>query len=384
MATKEMKTMSAVDASLKEAVALPSSTRARGKFMLRRLFLLVVVPALVALGVLWFYLSGGRYIATDNAYVGAQKVLITPDISGKVKTIAVREGQHVNVGDVLFEIDPASYETAVAQVEARLAGAEANYQNLRATFESLAKQIDLANQLLTLRQADLQRKNDLLSSRSGSKADVDSSQIAVAAARTQLELLQQQYRVTLATLRGRADLPVDEFPAYMEAKAALDQARRDLANTVLKAPISGIATQVTAIQMGRRLSAGTPVFSIVSDTDLWIDANPKETDITFLRIGQPVSISVDTFPDRTWQGEVAAISPGTGAEFAILPPQNASGNWVKVVQRVPVRIAFSGGQSTDVLRAGMSAIVKIDTGRQRSLPVLLGLHADVGDRHDGG
>ncbi len=384
MATKEMKTMSAVDASLKEAVALPSSTPARGKFMLRRLFLLVVVPALVALGVLWFYLSGGRYIATDNAYVGAQKVLITPDISGKVKTIAVREGQHVNVGDVLFEIDPASYETAVAQVEARLAGAEANYQNLRATFESLAKQIDLANQLLTLRQADLQRKNDLLSSRSGSKADVDSSQIAVAAARTQLELLQQQYRVTLATLRGRADLPVDEFPAYMEAKAALDQARRDLANTVLKAPISGIATQVTAIQMGRRLSAGTPVFSIVSDTDLWIDANPKETDITFLRIGQPVSIGVDTFPDRTWQGEVAAISPGTGAEFAILPPQNASGNWVKVVQRVPVRIAFSGGQSTDVLRAGMSAIVKIDTGRQRSLQVLLGLHADVGDGHDGG
>jgi membrane fusion protein, multidrug efflux system len=378
-----MQTMSAIDASLKETVALPSPTRAPSKFGLRRLFLLVVAPTLVALGILWFYLSGGRYIVTDNAYVGAQKVLITPDISGKVKTIAVREGQHVNVGDVLFEIDPASYKTAVAQVEARLAAAEANYQNLRATFDSLAKQIDLANQLLVLRQADLQRKNDLLSSRSGSKADVDSSQIAVAAARTQLELLQQQYGVTLASLRGRADLPVDEFPAYMEARAALEQAHRDLTNTVLNAPISGIATQVTAIQMGRHLSAGTPVFSIVSDTDLWIDANPKETDITFLRIGQPVSISVDTFPDRPWQGEVAAISPGTGAEFAILPPQNASGNWVKVVQRVPVRIAFTGEQSTEVLRAGMSAIVKIDTGRQRSVQRLLGLHADAGEGRDG-
>jgi membrane fusion protein, multidrug efflux system len=378
-----MKTMSAVDASLKETVALPSPTSVRSKFAFRRLFLLVVVPALVALGALWFYLSGGRYIATDNAYVGAQKVLITPDISGKVKKIAVREGQHVNVGDVLFEIDAAPYKIAVAQVEARLAGAEVNYQNLRATIDSLGKQIDLSNQLLTLRQADLQRKNDLLSSRSGSKADVDASQIAVAAARTQLELLQQQFGVTLASLRGRADLPVHEFPAYMEAKAALDQVHRDLTNTVLKAPISGIATQVTAIQMGRYLTAGTPVFSIVSDTDLWIDANPKETDITFLRIGQPVSISIDTFPDRIWQGEVAAISPGTGAEFAILPPQNASGNWVKVVQRVPVRIAFSGGQSIDILRAGMSAIVKIDTGRQRSLPALFGLHADAGEGRDG-
>jgi membrane fusion protein, multidrug efflux system len=378
-----MKSMSVADASLKEAVALPSPTRARGKFALRRLMLLVVVPALVALGVLWFYLSGGRYITTDNAYVGSQKVLITPDISGKVMSIAVREGQHVNVGDVVFEIDSAPYKIVVAQVEARLAGAEANYQNLRATIDSLGKQIDLAKQLLALRQADLQRKNDLLSSHSGSKADVDASQIAVAAASTQLELLRQQHGVALANLRGRSDLPVEEYPAYMEAKAALDQAHRDLTNTILKAPISGIATQVTSIQMGRYLTAGTPVFSIVSDTDSWIDANPKETDITFLRIGQPVSITIDTFPDRTWQGEVAAISPGTGAEFAILPPQNASGNWVKVVQRVPVRIAFSAGQSTDVLRAGMSAIIKIDTGRQRSLQALLGLHADAGEGRDG-
>jgi membrane fusion protein (multidrug efflux system) len=375
--------MSAADTALKETVALPKPTSTRGRFVLRRLVLLVVVPALVAGGALWFYLSGGRYIGTDNAYVAAQKVLITPDISGKVTRIAVREGQHVSIGDVLFEIDAVPYQIAVAQAQARLAGCEASFQNLRATIDSLDKQIDLSKQSLTLRQADLQRKNDLLASHSGSKADVETSLIAVALARSQLELLQQQYGVTLANLRGRIDLPVEEFPSYMDAKAALDQAQRDLSNTTLKAPIAGIATQVTAIQMGRHLSAGTPVFSVISDTDLWIDANPKETDITFLQIGQQVTITIDTYPDRRWHGEVNAISPGTGAEFAILPPQNASGNWVKVVQRVPVRITFEPGQSTDVLRAGMSAIVKIDTGRQRSLQALLGLHADAREGRDG-
>jgi membrane fusion protein, multidrug efflux system len=371
--------MSVADTTtLKESVASPKPS-SKSAWTLQRIVLLFVIPALVAVAGLWLYLSGGRYITTDNAYVGTQKVLITPDISGKISNILVHEGQHVNVGDVLFEIDSVPYKIAVARAEARLAGAEANFQNLRATMDSLDKQTDLARQLLVLRQADLQRKNDLLTTRSGSKADVDASLIAVASARTQLELLQQQYGVTLAQLRGRTDLPVQEFPAYMEAKAALDQAQRDLASTVLKAPIAGIATQVTSIQMGRHLSEGTPVFSVVSDADPWIDANPKETDITFLRVGQPVTITIDTYPDQVWKGEVAAISPGTGAEFAILPPQNASGNWVKVVQRVPVRVTFAAGQSTDPLRAGMSAIVKIDTGRQRSLQALLGLHADAGE-----
>jgi membrane fusion protein (multidrug efflux system) len=147
----------------------------------------------------------------------------------------------------------------------------------------------------------------------------------------------------------------------------------------VRAPLDGIATQVPSIQLGRYVSAGTPVFSVVDDNGQWVDANPKETDVTYLRIGQPATVVGDAFPDKTFRGRLAAVSPGTGAQFAILPPQNASGNWVKVVQRLPVRIEFAPGQDLQLLRAGMSATVEIDTGRSRSLAGLLGLTATAKD-----
>ncbi|MFI5014442.1 MAG: HlyD family secretion protein [Hyphomicrobiales bacterium] len=363
--------------TFKESAERPKATirpRSRGRFkrLAMRLFLLVLVPLGVAgLGLL-YYLSTGRYVSTDNAYIGSQRVLITPDVSGKVVSIAVQEGQHLSVGDVLFEIDPAPYQIAVTQAQVRLALTKTDYNNLRTMSDSLGRQIDLARQTLALRQADLKRKTDLLGNNAGSKADLDTSAITVAAARTQLEQLEQQVAAIRNQLLGRPDLPFTEFPPAMQAQAALDSAERDLRNTVLKAPIKGIATQVTSIQMGRYLTAGTPVFSVVADDRPWIDANPKETDLTYVREGQKVTVSVDAYPDRIWHGFVGAISPGTGAQFSILPPQNASGNWVKVVQRVPLRVEFSPGEDTRELRSGMSAIVEIDTGRQRSLASLLG------------
>ncbi len=192
------------------------------------------------------------------------------------------------------------------------------------------------------------------------------------AAKAQLEQLQGQQTASLNQLLGEAGLPIERYPPFIEASAAHDRAKRDLANTVLRAPIAGVATQVPSIQMGRFITAGTPVFSVMGTDTIWIDANPKETDLTFVRPGQPVHITVDAFPDRTWQGKVAAISPGTGAQFAILPPQNAAGNWIKIVQRVPIRVEFAAGQDLRRLRSGMSANIEIDTGRRGRIVSLFG------------
>jgi membrane fusion protein (multidrug efflux system) len=356
-----------------EATASPVVAPPRVSRKKLRLILLLVIPLIALAGGLYFYLMSGRYISTDNAYIGAQKVLITPDISGKIAKVTVAEGQRVNAGDALIEIDPEPFRITVAMTQARLDGVKIDFDNLKANLASTTRRITLARETIDLKQRDFDRKNTLLTNRAGSQVDVDNSQTAVVAAKTQLEMLEQQEQSFRNQLLGDANLPIGKYPPYAQAAAALDQAKRDLDHTVLRAPIAGMATQVSSIQMGRYVTAGTPVFSLIDDTKPWIDANPKETDITHLRIGQPVLISVDTFPGRTFRGAVAAVSPGTGAQFAILPPQNASGNWVKVVQRVPIRIEFSNNEDVRDLRSGMSVTVDIDTGRQNTVLSLLGL-----------
>lgn len=358
----------AEEASAPPAVAQPRPSRKR-----LRLVLLVVIPLIALAAGSYFYLTSGRYISTDNAYIGAQKVLITPDISGKIAKVTVTEGQRVNAGDALVEIDPEPFRITVAMTQARLDSVKTDFENLKANLASTTRRITLARETVDLKQRDFDRKNTLLTNRTGSQVDVDNSQTAVVAAKTQLETLEQQEQSFRNQLLGDANLPIEKYPPYAQAAAALDQAKRDLDHTVLRAPIVGMATQVSSIQMGRYVTAGTPVFSLIDDTKPWIDANPKETDITHLRIGQPVSISVDTFPGRTFHGAVAAVSPGTGAQFAILPPQNASGNWVKVVQRVPIRIQFADNEDVRELRSGMSVTVDIDTGRRNTVLPLLGL-----------
>jgi membrane fusion protein, multidrug efflux system len=340
-----------------------------------RLTLLVLLPALVAAAGLVLYLLGGRYVSTDNAYIAAQKVLVTPVVSGKVVRIAVAEGQQLNPGDELFAIDEEPYRLTAQEAEARLKRVESDFTALKASLASLARQIELSRQSLASAHADFDRKTRLLDGRISSPSDVDKARITMVAAKAQLELLEQQERTARIQLLGDPDLAMDRYPQFIEAIVALERARRDLANTVLRAPIAGVATQVSSIQMGRYLTAGTPVFSIISSDLVWIDANPKETDLTYVRPGQPVVVTVDAFPDRQWQGQVGAISPGTGAQFAILPPQNAAGNWIKVVQRVPMRIEFAPGQDLRRLRAGMSTTVEIDTGRRGRLARLFGASA---------
>jgi membrane fusion protein (multidrug efflux system) len=337
----------------------PEHSRLRLRFIL-----LIALPALAAVAGFYLYLAGGRYISTDNAYVGAQKVLITPDISGKISRVTVREGERVTAGQALFEIDAEPFRLAAAQAEARVANVRTDFANVKANLAATERLIELAQQTVKLRQNDVDRKGTLLATRAGSQVDADTAAAALVNARTQADQLLDD-----------PNLPIEKYPAYMQAMAALDQARRDLQHTIVRAPLAGTATQVPSIQLGRYVTAGTPVFAIVDDDHPWVDANPKETDVTYLRLGQSASLKVDAFPDQTFVGTVTAVSPGTGAQFAILPPQNASGNWVKVVQRLPIRIEFAPGQDTTNLRAGMSVTVDVDTGRQRSLASLLGLAA---------
>jgi membrane fusion protein, multidrug efflux system len=337
-----------------------------------RKVLLVVIPAIAAIAGMWVYLAGGRYITTDNAYVGAQKVLITPDISGKIARIAVVEGQHVAPGDILFEIDPEPFQLALAQAQSKLESVRVDLANLKSNVKSLTTLSDLAHKNVELKQRDVERKSALVNRAAGSQMDLDSAASATVTAQLMAQFTSQQKSSTLNQLLGNPDLPIEEFPSYRQAKAAVEQAQRDLDHTVLRAPMSGTATQVDSIQLGRYAMAGAPVFSVVDDSHPWVDANPKETDVTYLRLGQKVTMTVDAFPGEIFRGTVAAISPGTGAQFSILPPQNASGNWVKVVQRLPVRIAFAPGQDMQYLRAGMSVTVEIDTGRTRSLGTLMG------------
>ncbi len=359
--------------------AAPSASRPQSKPTARRrggarFLLIVVVPlAALSLGLLW-WLSGGRYVSTDNAYVGADKVLITPQVTGAIVAVHVVEGQRVAVGDPLFDIDPAPYRTAVALARGRLAAARVEFANLRAAYASNEDQIKMAQQAVDLRQADYDRKIALVATRAGTRADADTSNAALVQAKQILEFVREQQEATKVKLGGGLDASIETFPDNIQAEAQVEDAERNLRNANVTAPIAGVATQVDQIELGRVAPAGQPVFAVVADTGLWVDGNPKESDLTYVRAGQRATVTIDAFPGREWRGRISSIAPGTGAQFAILPPQNASGNWVKVVQRVPLRFSFDADQDVANLRAGMSAILSIDTGRSRSL---LGLSSDL-------
>ena len=349
----------------------------------RRVLLLVVLPLVALIAGLTFYLNGGCYVTTDDAYVGAQKVLITPDISGKIINVAVKEGQSVATGDIMFQIDPMPFQLALAQARAKLDDAKTSHDNLVANVKLYSQTIDIINSGIAIKQRDVERKSALVKSSAGSQLDLDNSATALVTAQAQSQLVKQQNSNALNQLLGNPELPLEQFPTYIQAKAALDDAQRNLDLTTVRAPMPGIATQVDQIQLGRFVMAGAPVFSVIDTSKPWVDANPKESDFTYVAVGQPVTIDVDAFPNHVFKGTIGSLSPGTGAQFAILPPQNATGNFVKVVQRVPVRIYFdSHDKYVQKLKAGMSAYTTIDTGHRRSLATLLGFSAAVAAKED--
>jgi membrane fusion protein (multidrug efflux system) len=347
----------------------------------RRFLLLVVLPLVAAIAGFTFYLNGGRYVTTDDAYVGAQKVLITSDVSGKIISVTVKEGQQVSTGDTLFQIDPVPFQLAVAQARAKLEDAKANHDNLVANVALYSQTLEIVNAGIALKQKDVERKNALVKSLAGSQLDLDNSATALVTVQAQRQLVTQQRSNALNQLLGNPELPLEQFPAYMQAKAALDDAQRNLDLTTVRAPMNGVATQVEQIQLGRFVMAGAPVFSVIDVSNPWVDANPKESDFTYVAVGQSVTLDVDAFPNHVFRGTVGSLSPGTGAQFQILPPQNATGNFVKVVQRVPVRIYFDKDDKfVRKLKAGMSVYATIDTNHRRSLASLLGFSPAVANQ----
>jgi membrane fusion protein (multidrug efflux system) len=335
--------------------------------------LMVGVPLLVAVAAFLLWYTGGRYVATDNAYVHAPKLMVSSDVSGLVSEVLVHEGQAVRKGDVLFRIDPRQFQIAVDNAKAQLAQTALNLRAMKQDYERMLS--DAASQAaqVELAQKTYERTADLAKKGIASAQTFDQARSGLDAALKQQQSLREQAKVQLAKMGGNPDFVVTGHPAYLQAKAQLDEAERQLDHSVVRAPLNGIATQVDQLQPGIYLVSATAALTntgavaLVSTDDVWIDANFKETDLTWVKPGNKVEISIDTYPGRTWKGRVKTVAPASGAEFSILPAQNASGNWVKVVQRIPVRITVQRQDGDPPLRAGMSAYVTIDTRHHRSL-----------------
>jgi membrane fusion protein (multidrug efflux system) len=351
---------------LADEVAAPTLARLRQPKTLRRL-LLAFGPLVVLVGGLFAYTAGGRYVSTDNAYVHAGKLTVATDVSGIVADVAVKESQKVEKGQVLFTLDQEPFRIALAGAEANLGIVRNQLVTLQATWRQKQAQIAQAKTDAVFYDTGFQRQQDLLKRGVASQAAYDQARRDLDAARERVVMVQSDADATLAQLGGKADAPIEQNASYLAAQAQVDKAKRDLARTTVLAPIPGIVTNVDALQVGEYLPAAQPAFSLVSSADVWIEANPKESDLTYLKEGEPAVVTIDAYPGREWKAKVTSVAPATGTEFSVLPAQNATGNWVKVVQRVPIRLAVHMPADAPPLRTGMSATVEIDTGHRRHL-----------------
>lgn len=326
-----------------------------------------LVVALVSLMFWWF---GGRYVSIDNAYIGSNKLMVSTDVSGIVKNVTVREGQKVNTGDILFQIDPLPFQIALDRANAQLAQTKLAIEAMEQDYKRMQSDISAQVSQVKQAQATFDRYNQLIRDNNVSQANFDQARFALESAQSAQQSLEQQARVQLVKLGGNPEAPVANHPQYKQAKADRDEAQRQLDHTTVRAAFSGVATHIDSIQPGMYLAANTAAFGLVDDQVIWVDANPKETEVTHVKPGDSVTISVDTYPGKVWKGRVESIAPASSASFSVLPAQNSSGNWVKVVQRVPVRIKLETAANDPALRVGMSVIADIDTGHKRSLSEL--------------
>jgi len=332
--------------------------------------LFLLLPLVLAVGFYW-YVTGGQVMSTDDAYVEADKVGLSTDVAGIVQDISVHENQHVDTGQVLYRLDPRQFQIALDDAKANLAQTALSIEAMKQDYQRMLSDVAAQQAQVGLDQTNFNRDTMLLHSGTVSQAVYDQMKSTLETDQSKLAALRQQAQVQLAKLGGDADIAVTQHPQYLQAKAKVDEAQRQLDDTVVRAPFAGIVTDVPAIAPGKYLAASTTAFYLVNTDHVWVDANPKETELTYVRPGQSVSVTVDTYPDRVWHGTVESISPAGAQEFALLPAQNTSGNWVKVVQRVPMRVRVdTSDQKLPPLRAGMSAEVAVDTGHARGLPHL--------------
>jgi len=329
-----------------------------------RALLMLGVPLAVIAGAAALWLAGGRMMQTDNAYVKAEKIPVSAEVAGTVRVVLVRENQQVAAGTPLFRVDDAPFRVSVARAEARLAQARTDVAALKASYRAKQAEIALARTRTSFAQRDEARQADLADRNFISASRLDEARHATELAAQQAVAVERELARIGESLGGGPDLPADRHPTVLAAQAELMQARLDLARIEVRAPVAGTVSR--APKPGQYVAAGATALALIADGALWIEANFTETDLTWIRVDQPVRVRIDTYPGRVWHGTVESVSPATGAEFAVIPPQNATGNWVKVAQRVPVRIRIDAPPDAPPLRAGLSAQVSVDTGRRRT------------------
>lgn len=334
--------------------------------ILLRSVLLVLIPLSVIFVGVYLYAAGGRYVSTENAYVKANVIIISPEISGRVTLVGIEDNQPVTLGQVLLQLDARPYEIELARARARMDVIGTELNSLRADYREAEVQTEQAREKVRHFKRRLERQKKLRNQGLGIEEQYDEAYHALQVSKKQVQIIQQRVQKVLASLDGDAALPVDQHPRYLAARSIYDQAAIDLAGTTIRAPASGVVSNMK-LQVGEYAQAGKPVFSLIEDDPVWIEANLKETQLTHIHLGQQATVVADAYPDAIWNTSVASIAPATGAEFSVLPPQNASGNWVKVVQRIPIRLQIDNNDPVYRLRAGMTVTVRIDTRRERQL-----------------
>jgi membrane fusion protein, multidrug efflux system len=360
------------DAEVKDAAEPPPNPGPDvPKKSLLRPLMFALLPLALIVGTYW-YITGGQVVSMDDAYVEADKVGVSTDVPGIVAEVAVTENQHVQAGQILYRLDDLQLRLALARAEAQIGTVRDALNALKANYRDMQSQIEQAQNDIGYFDTEFHRQQDLLAAHVASQSTFDNARRSLQNAQQKLASLNQQLGAIAANLDDDPTGAVEKKPRYLDAVAQRDEAARQLAHTVVKAPFAGIVTNVPSIAPGKYLQASVTAFYLVAADHVWVVANPKETELTYVRTGQSASVTVDTYPDTPWSGSVESISPAAAQEFSLLPAQNTSGNWVKVVQRIPVRVRIdTNDKNLPPLRPGMSVEVDVDTGHSRGLPHFL-------------
>ncbi len=342
----------------------PDARRARRRKVLRPVLMVGGVAAVVA-GALLYWINGGQIVSIDNAYVRADKLSVATDVSGIVASVPVREGETVQKGDVLFRLDERPFRIALNAAEANLSATRLQLEAMQRDYHRMLTDVSVKQAQVGMDQARFDRANGLVGRGDVSRQVYDDARYQLLADQHAVQSAKGAAEVQLAKLGGDAAADPIQLPAYKQAATQVAEAKRQSDDAVVRAPMDGVVTGVSNLQPGAYLAAGSAAFGLVSTEREWVEASPKETELTWVKPGNPVSITVDTYPGRTWRGTVESVAPASGSEFSILPAQNSSGNWVKVVQRIPMRITIDQETGAPPLRAGMSVVADVNTGHAR-------------------